>query len=308
MMDLDHIKNQAKGRWPGIMAGLNIDVGVPKKHRPCPICGGRDRFRFDDLEGRGTWICNQCGPGDGWGLIQKALNISFPEAVNQVAAIIGSINPGPINHKSIDPRRRLNELWLSSLPTTGSDPVTKYLRARNLIMAINDVRYCPACYEPDTKIAMPAMVSLVRNVRGKAVSIHRTYLKDFSKAKIKSPKKLMPGTEKLSGCAIRLFSVNDMVGIAEGIETAIAAYQLSDIPTWATISSTIMESFVPPQGLRRIIIFGDNDANFTGQAAAYRLAKRLSQQNYVVEVQIPDTPGDWADEVGRQARKGGDRC
>jgi putative DNA primase/helicase len=186
--------------------------------------------------------------------------------------------------------------------------VTKYLRARGLIMAINDVRYCPSCYEPDTKIVMPAMVALVRNAQGKAVSIHRTYLEGPQKAKIKSPKKLMPGTEALSGCAIRLFDAEDTVGIAEGIETAIAARQLFDIPTWAAISCSIMQSFVPPQGIRRIIIFADHDANFTGQTAAYTLAKRLFQTNYVVEVQIPDTPGDWADEVERQARKGGSRC
>ena len=307
-MDLDHIKSTVVGRWPGIMTALNIDIGEINKHHPCPVCGGKDRFRFDDLEGRGTWICNQCGAGDGWALIQKALNIAFPEAVNQVAEIIGSIDRSPIKRKSSDPRRRLNELWLSSLSMTGSDRVTKYLRARGLIMAINDVRYCPACYEPDAKIVMPAMVALVRNAQGKAVSIHRTYLDGPRKAKIKSPKKLMPGTEALTGCAIRLFDAGDTLGLTEGIETAVAARQLFDIPAWATISSTIMESFVPPQNIRRIIIFGDNDANYAGQTAAYRLAKRLFQQNYVVEVQIPDTPGDWADEVERQARKGGRRC
>jgi hypothetical protein len=39
--------------------------GHKNRHQACPVCGGSDRFRFDDKEGRGTWFCNQCGAGDG---------------------------------------------------------------------------------------------------------------------------------------------------------------------------------------------------------------------------------------------------
>ncbi len=37
---------------------------------------GKTRFRFDDKEGRGTWICNHCGAGDGADLAMKVTGMS----------------------------------------------------------------------------------------------------------------------------------------------------------------------------------------------------------------------------------------
>lgn len=45
------------GRWRAILPRLGLDQSfLTGRHCPCPICGGKDRFRFDDQEGRGTWI------------------------------------------------------------------------------------------------------------------------------------------------------------------------------------------------------------------------------------------------------------
>jgi len=48
-----------------------------------------------------------------------------------------------------------------------------------------------------------------------------------------------------------------------------------------------------------VAIFGDCDESFTGQAAAYALARRLVADGVSVVVRIPDTMGqDWADVWG----------
>jgi len=53
---------------------------------------------------------------------------------------------------------------------------------------------------------------------------------------------------------------------------------------------------LPPPEAKRIIIFGDNDPSYAGQAAAYALARRLRSDERVVEVQIPAEVGaDWND-------------
>ena len=74
MRNIDLIREvttSAAGNWPFIMAGLSVSVPQsPRQHSPCPVCGGKDRFRFDD-NGRGSFICNQCGAGDGLDLIRK---------------------------------------------------------------------------------------------------------------------------------------------------------------------------------------------------------------------------------------------
>jgi len=99
----------------------------------------------------------------------------------------------------------------------------------------------------------------------------------------------------LSGAAIRLTAVSQVLGIAEGIETALAASELFEVPVWSCISTAGIESFEPPAGVREVIVFADHDENFAGQAAAYRAAHRLKLKRYDVEVCIPPEPGDWLD-------------
>ena len=87
------------------------------------------------------------------------------------------------------------------------------------------------------------------------------------------------------------------LGIAEGIETALAASQRFGVPIWAATNAVLLEAWVPPEGVERVVIVGDNDASFTGQAAAFGLARRLVQKGLTVEIRIPDQVGkDWADE------------
>lgn len=91
MVETKRLKDATRGRWPHILPQLGITVpSDPKRHAPCPACGGRDRFRFDDLGGAGTWYCNQCDPhaGDGFDLVKKALNLDFREAAERIAAIV----------------------------------------------------------------------------------------------------------------------------------------------------------------------------------------------------------------------------
>ncbi len=57
-----------------------------------------------------------------------------------------------------------------------------------------------------------------------------------------------------------------------------------------------MTKWIPPAGCDDVAIFADNDRNFTGQAAAFRLANRLALKGVNVTVHVPPMPGeDWAD-------------
>jgi putative DNA primase/helicase len=59
----------------------------------------------------------------------------------------------------------------------------------------------------------------------------------------------------------------------------------------------MLATWQPPPEVQRVIIFGDNDPNYAGQAAAYTLARRLGSQKLVVEVMFPAAVGvDWNDE------------
>lgn len=296
-MDLERLKLEAKGRWLGIFEHFGVDVGTGR-HKPCPVCGGTDRFRYSNKFENGNYICGQCGAGDGISLIQKVTGKQFIEIIKEISELIGVIEMDETKEQpKIDPGPALNKLWNVSSKLTGSDPVSKYLHTRKILLTPDNVRFCSKCYESDTKKEYPAMIARVHNKDGKPVCLHRTYLNGTGKADIESPKKLMTSTEPLPGSAIRLFQPggqfeSGVIGVAEGIETAISAAQLNGIATWAVISTSIMAGFEPPENIKRIIIFGDNDANYSGQKAAYTLANKLYLAGLLVEVEIPPTIGD----------------
>lgn len=94
--NFDQVKRQAKGRWPDILVSLtkmNWDQ-CRNVHQPCPNCGGKDRYRFDNKDNDGTYLCSHCGAGDGWDMLKKLNNWEFKEAVPHVAKYL-SITPEP---------------------------------------------------------------------------------------------------------------------------------------------------------------------------------------------------------------------
>ncbi|EAN3150987.1 DNA primase [Salmonella enterica subsp. houtenae serovar 48:z4,z32:-] len=91
-MNITETVKQACGHWPNILPALGVKV-IKNRHQPCPVCGGSDRFRFDDKEGRGTWFCNQCGAGDGLKLVERVFDVSASEAAQKVNAVTGNLPP-----------------------------------------------------------------------------------------------------------------------------------------------------------------------------------------------------------------------
>jgi putative DNA primase/helicase len=93
----------AQGRWPDLLqqlAGLTADQ-LTDKHQPCPLCGGKDRYRFDDQHGDGSWYCNKCGGkdqsgggGSGMDLLMRRMNWTFPEACKRIEQHL-SVIPEP---------------------------------------------------------------------------------------------------------------------------------------------------------------------------------------------------------------------
>ena len=114
---------------------------------------------------------------------------------------------------------------------------------------------------------------------------------------------MLPAVDTIKGGAVRLFDPMDgKLGVGEGVETCLAVRELFNLPTWATLSDNGLMAFDPPAGVNVLHIFGDNDANYVGQAAAFALAKKahaLAQRQgrpLKVEVWIPDNADtDWLD-------------
>ncbi|QZI90850.1 hypothetical protein MYOV066v1_p0072 [Vibrio phage PS15B.3] len=65
---IDKALVEFQGQWRTVLENYSVKLPNNKKHGACPVCGGKDRFRFDDKNGLGTWYCSQCPEQSGGGL------------------------------------------------------------------------------------------------------------------------------------------------------------------------------------------------------------------------------------------------
>jgi putative DNA primase/helicase len=301
---------KARGRWHGLLIALGIDETYLKNiHGPCPICGGKDRFRFDDKGGDGTYYCNSCGPGDGWKLAQLITRLSAKEVAKKIFALVGDVparKQTPLDQDYDKNRKRLQQIMRGCDTDAEISAMRLYLRNRGLPYT-HHLYFHPGLPYYDSGALLgkyPAMLGQLWN-NGQAVTLHITYLTpDGKKAPVPAAKKIMPKCGTVTGGAIRLSDVYPEMGIAEGIETALAVMKLYNMPCWAAATAGLLEKFNPPAEVKDLHIFADNDASYTGQAAAYSLAKRLSNE-IGVRVHVPERVGtDFADYVERDKCKG----
>ena len=283
----------AQGKWPGIISALIGAEIVTRKHQPCPMCGGKDRFRFTDFRGMGDWICNSCGSGNGFDLLQGVHGWDFAETAKRVEGLAGNVDP--VVRRQADPLIRLRKIQ-AGLGPIGRE-VKRYLAGRGLIGKWGRIYEHPALrYYGDTSATYPAMAAKATDVNDRPVTYHLTYLQNGKKAPVESPKKIMTPNGKLMGSAVRL-GRGERIAVTEGIETGMAVMNRTGLPTWAALSANGMKQLQIPDLVTHVSIYGDNDHSYTGQAAALDLAQRLHREGKVVEVYTPSQPGtDWADE------------
>lgn len=305
------LRDRAHGRWPGILAALGVPDHMlnPRKHQPCPTCGGKDRFRFTNKDDAGLFYCNQCRSISPIDLLMRMKGWDFATAAKEIEAVLGEVPVTRSTSKNApSARRSMQRLWDSGRPIEAGDFVDRYLASRG----VRQDQYARWLRKSDSVIHRtddgmesrhPAMLAKILDPSGQPANIHQTYLTfDGNKANVKPPRKIMWGSIP-KGSAVRLFDAAEELGIAEGIETAFSAAALFQMPVWAALNATLLAGWEPPPDTQSVVIFGDNDPQFGGQAAATQLAHRLACRKLTVRVEIPpkiDT--DWNDVLTEQRR------
>lgn len=336
-IDAEALKRQASGKWLEIFRRYSALAPALRKvgnHVTCPVHQSKsgdhgNGFRlFKDANVTGGGVCNTCGTrANGLQLLQWLTDQSFLEVLNEVNDYlnVGGFNASPviqapivIDQKSIEITDQVKKMHLNASywdSIDGSAPgaalLRKYLASRGLSYIPKGLRFHPNMIytrDDESKVNLPAMLGMVQAPDGSGVTIHRTYLdpETGKKAAVERPKMLMskPSTKSMKGAAIRLATVyGDVMGVAEGIETSIAAIEATGIPVWATVAAHFMEQFMPPDHVKRVIIFADKDLSNTGQSSAQKLVERLWAMDVKASIELPPSlipegaKGiDWLDE------------
>jgi putative DNA primase/helicase len=267
----------------------------------CPQCSASRRKAtarcLSVNVGKGCWYCHHCGMSGGLkrdGVAGDRANIAKLRAKAEAERAV----------RYAQNLQRVERLWSAGAAVQTGDAVGQYLARRGIALDIfpADLRLAALLpyYDADgTRIAaFPAMLAAVRTLDNKLVAVHRTHLThDGRKAPVDPVRKLSAVAGPLMGAAVRLAPVRaGVLGVAEGVETALAASLASGVPVWSAISAAGLQAFLWPRGLTRLFVFGDNDESATGQEAAERLAHRARAAGLAVTVMIPPIAGiDWAD-------------
>ena len=200
-----------------------------------------------------------------------------------------------------EPRPRLKghraaalNLWSSAKPIEGSIAAA-YLAGRGLEPVAGELRFHPLapCGPARRALFLPAMLAAVRDQAG-LVAIHRTFL-DHRTARLAGIARPRRALGCLGNGAVRFGApVDGVLGLAEGIESALAATRLTRIPCWATLGAERFGRVKVPADVRSLVLFLDNDR---GGARAEQLARAAPQfADLAIEAEYPPRPGaDWND-------------
>ena len=202
------LRERTRGRWRGILAAHGIDPRyLTGKNGPCPMCGGKDRWRFTDFNSDGYWICNQCGHGTGTDLLLRCTGLPFKEVARRIEAVRGRSSRGHAeaqratdagqSQRHVAPctagRRGRHHRPVDAIPRhrTPHIPGLPADRSRRALLRWRHLHRAPGHAGdgdgPD----------------GKPATIHRTYLtSDGHKAAVPEPRKLYSAVPK--GSAVRL--------------------------------------------------------------------------------------------------------
>jgi putative DNA primase/helicase len=217
------------------------------------------------------------------------------DALKHRGIIVGSVSHSPparSQPKAQDPNAEALTIWAAARPIQHTI-VAEYLERRGIAMHPPSLR---------CRIDRPAMVAGVQRPDGKVVAIQLLKLTSTGdKAPVSQPRMTLGA---LGGGAVRFGPAAEVMGIAEGIETALSAMELSGVTVWASLGSARLHQVELPPEVKEVHIFVDNDE--AGRLAAKRAADVHAKAGRRVYLRSPpDECGDWNDFLNLIANRDG---
>ncbi|MGL5331698.1 MAG: DUF927 domain-containing protein, partial [Aeromonas veronii] len=293
----------ACGHWPDLLAAVGIDIPRRGKHGPCPACGGKDRFRLDDKAGRGTWICNQCGNGDGLDLVGKVTGRQPKEAAELIAPLVGLSDSGldhatreqihqqqqaraEQEHKQAEQQRRKAARRATSISADIKQGVSPYLERKALsglpmpltqrVIAVGELTYQPG-----------SLVVTLWDEAGELVNVQLI--------NTEGEKRYLPGGQKAG--AFHRIDGGELVAVVEGYASGLSVQAATGATVYCAMDAGNLQAVAQiarrqhPEA--RVLLCGDNDEGTEGNPGKTKAEQAAAAVGGLVA--LPPVAGDWND-------------
>jgi len=281
---IDRALTDCQGRWRDILHGYGCQLPSGRNHGPCPLCGGKDRFRFDDKDGRGTWFCNHCGSAGGLKLLSLYIGKSTLDTAKEL------VNDAPVmpvrRTFTPDVRQKNTEQAKKGAATMLAAAIKRphpYMDKKGLggDWLVNGERM--AARDGFIEIGELLLVPAYKN--GELINMQ--------KIKVDGEKRPITGGD-MQGVYHPIEGKTNMIAIVEGYATGVTVNKLTGAMTYCAFQTGNLAAVAKYVRERhqnsKIVFFADHDEHGAGQKYAEEASVPV---NGIVA--LPPEMGDWDD-------------
>ena len=293
---IDRVLREFNGAWRQTLENYGCHLPSGRHHGPCPVCGGKDRFRFDDKDGRGTWFCSQCDPQSGGGLLLLSRFLGKPtiEVANELLGNTPERSRAPVYRSFVsdDQIRKANH--------------EQARKGAEALLASSELRQHPYMSdrgldgqwlvngEPimgrDRSVIQPGELLLVPAYKAEGDG---SMLVNVQKIKANKEKRPIYGGD-MAAVYHKLDGHQKLIAIAEGYATGVTVNQVTGATTYCAFNTGNLAAVSAWVAERHpgvaVVFFADNDEHGAGLRYAKDAAAPIG-----ATVALPPELGDWDD-------------
>jgi phage/plasmid primase-like uncharacterized protein len=196
-----------------------------------------------------------------------------------------------------DRMRQAQEIARGMLPAAGT-LAERYLRNRGIRIRLPPViGFAPKLYFGPARRQLPALVAVLHDSGGRQIAVQRTFLDTESGRKAEPASEAKRTLGPMHDCAVKLSRPSRVLGLAEGLETALSASQLFSIPIWATLGNARFTAVKLPPEVEQLVLFADNGKDGRVDPRALQAAEELDHRGIAVVIEAPEGVKDWNDHL-----------
>ena len=294
---VDKAHDQFHGQWRTVLNNYGCQLPSGRKHGPCPICAGKDRFRFDDKNGRGTFFCSQCEPSSGGGLLLLSRYIGksvmetakelIGDDVNKTIAPkrVHIVNHDEVRAKNIEQAKVGAKSLMASAVAGGHAYMDKKGFTGEYLVNGESI------YSKQGIIPKGDLLLVPVYKKGELVNVQKI-TKDGEKRPLfggdmQGVQHIIDGKEK-------------NIAVVEGYATGVTVNKLTLFKTYVAFNTGNLEAAVKQAKLdhpdANIIVFGDHDEmDLTHNRRPGEYYANKAADPFAAKVALPPELGDWDD-------------